>query len=206
LSQSSQDAAPTSNIIIERNTCVNWGVSSPSLEKQDGVVIGPGASCILRKNLFHGPGKPYSVLDAGQRKRGKKSLIGGAAGCLIADNISSWGCEALDGCARNEISFESVSHDNYENASGYGASGWWLKHGPLDVKEQPGEDDADAVPPDDAVPAGLEEEDMSLDDEAPEDLEEGDAIFRSFFMSQDDLVSSSREDYEDGLYEESEEN
>ena len=205
LLKSSQDAAPALNIIIEQNTCVNWGGGSHPRDKQGGVVIGPGASCILRKNLFHGPGKPYSVPDTGQRKRGKKSLIGGAVGCLIADNISSGGCEALDGCARNEISFESVSHDNYDNASGYGASGWWLKHGPIDIKELPGEDDAEPVHVDD-VSSAAEEGGPSLDDEAPDDLEEGEAIFRSFFMSDGDNAAFSREADEDALCDESEEN
>ena len=206
LSKSSPDAAPASNIIIEQNTCVNWGGKSHAMEKQGGVVIGAGTSCVVRKNLFHGQGKPYTVLDAGQRKRGKKSLIGGAACCLIADNITSGGCEEMDGCARNEVAFASISHDNYDNDSGYGASGWWLKHGPIDIKEQPGDEDADAAQVDDVLPATTEEDEPPFDDEAPEDLEEGEAVFRSFFMSQEDYAGSTREGEEDGLYEENEEN
>jgi hypothetical protein len=46
----------------------------------------------------------------------------------------------------------------------------------------------------------------SLDDEAPDDLEEGEAIFRSFFMSDGDNAAFSRESDEDALCDESEEN
>jgi hypothetical protein len=206
LSKTSREAAPTLNIIIEQNTCVNWGGGSHPREKQGGVVIGPGASCILRKNLFHSPGKPYSILDSGRQKSGKKPSIDKSASCLIADNISSGGCEALDGCVRNEISFESVPHDNYDNASGYGASGWWLKHGPFDIKELPGEDDGESVRVDDVSSAATDEDEPSFDDEATEDLEEGEAIFRSFFMSDGDNAAFSREADEDALCDESEEN
>jgi hypothetical protein len=112
----------------------------------------------------------------------------------------------LDGCVRNEISFESVPHDNYDNTSGYGASGWWLKHEPLDIKELPGEDDGESVRVDDVSSAATDEDEPSFGDEVTEDLEEGEAIFRSFFMSDGDNAAFSREADEDALCDESEEN
>jgi hypothetical protein len=206
LSDMPPGASPASNILIERNTCVNWGGGSDLREKQSGILIGPGASCVVRKNLFHGPGKPYGISDEGPHKSGNRPSIGGAPSRLIADNISSGECEIADGCAGIEVSFASASHDNYENASGFGAQGWWLKHGPIDIKEHPAEDEAVAGPLDDISTEAPEENEPSLDDEAPEDMEEGEAIFRSFFMSEGDFVSSSGEEDEHGLYGESEEN
>ena len=197
LSNISPEAAQAANIIIEQNTCVDWGGHLPRRKNLSGVLIGRGASCIVRKNLFHGPGKPYDLQDAGQRQCKKKPSNGRAGSCLIADNISSGGCEAMDGSACNEVKFASVHHDNYDNASGYGAEGWLLKPDLFGPEEQPCDDEAENAPIDDLPQPAPEVDEEALDDEAPEELEEGEAVFRSFFMSQEDFVASSREEDED---------
>jgi|GEM_PF-682606 hypothetical protein len=205
LSDVSPEAALASNIIIEQNTCINWGGGSKTQKKQSGVLIGHGTSCIVRKNLFHGPGKPYSVLETGTRKSRKRPSKCEVASCLIDDNISSGGCETLDGSVYNEVAFAQTALDNYDNASGYGAQGWLLKPDTTGPQEQSNGDDAEIEAPDDLSPAGPEEDELPLDEEAPEELEEGEAVFRSFFMHDEDFVASSREGDEGPLFEESEE-
>lgn len=206
LSDVSPYAAPASNIIVEENTCVAWDCGPLPEKNRTGVLIGRGTSCIVRRNLFHGPGKPYALHDMGRPGGGKRSSSSEIENCLIADNISSGGCESLEGSTGNEVVFKSAELDNYENTSGYGAQGRLLTPDPFGPDERRDDEDAENAPPDDVSLAEPEEGDPSLDDdEFPEDLEEGEAVFRSFFMSDQDLITSSRDGDEDALYAESEE-
>jgi len=199
------EAAPAANIIIEQNTCVDWGGHPARHKNRSGVLIGRGASCIVRKNLFHGQGKPYDLQDAGQLQCKKRPSTGRAGSCLIADNISSGGCEAMDGSACNEVEFASVYRDNYDNASGYGAEGWLLKPDLSGPQEQPRDDKTETGPIDDFSRPAPEMDEEAVDDKAPEELEEGEAVFRSFFMSREDFVSFSGDGDEDAMCAENEE-
>jgi hypothetical protein len=122
------DAQAATNLFIENNTIV--GCSAGAAEAA-GIRIDRGTTCIIQRNLVHGPGKPYLfVNNAGGT---------GESSCVIADNIIAGGGTLLDGFAGSEVTFCDAGSDNYENDSGYGAHGWMLRPEGID----PNLDDAD---------------------------------------------------------------
>ena len=177
----SPDAGTTANILIEHNTCINWGEGAAEMENENGgVLIEPETSCIVRRNLFHGMGKPV-IISKGAKSKSKK--IDGNQ-YLISDNICSGECKAGSGIESAEIVFTALTQDDFDNASGYGAHGRVCKPGvlaPDDGLEEP------FFSLDAPLQETEENEDLISSDEIPEDseegeYEEGEAVFRSFFM------------------------
>jgi hypothetical protein len=107
------------NIVIEKNTMVDWGQDPAS--ENSGITIEPGTTCVVHKNLFHGKGNPYAIIDLDnsphtqERKR-----------YLIDDNAVTKACELPAGVLRAMVTFIAESLDNYANDSAYGARGWML--------------------------------------------------------------------------------
>ncbi len=105
------------NLIIEGNTCVDCGTpgaaGNPDASGEArvaGVLIDAGASCVIQRNLFAGPGRPY----AGNGISGRM---------LIADNLGSRSCDAMNGVVAKEVTFACSDADDFSNESGYGAVG-----------------------------------------------------------------------------------
>jgi hypothetical protein len=156
-----------SNVIIERNTCIGWGRRSGAAER-GGIFIEPGTTCIIRKNMFHGPGTPLEFPENG------KSPLQYAEHHLFSDNISSGGCRPIDGSLAAEVDFSSADADDYANGSGYGACGRALS---AQVPDPDGESRAEIPTYEPPVPA---EEDTV---EIPEGGEDADGVIgRSLFM------------------------
>jgi len=109
------------NVIIENNTCVNGGGETAAC-----VRIDPGTSCVIRRNLFSGPGRacvspePGVEESGGRRRRSRTSLF-------ADDNLASNGCDEAGGCSAGTVAFADEVRGNYENQSGYGAQGWMAR-------------------------------------------------------------------------------
>ncbi|MFC1476513.1 right-handed parallel beta-helix repeat-containing protein [Fibrobacterota bacterium] len=104
------------NTIIEMNTFVDSGTECCS-RSCSNILLDTNSPCIIRRNIFHGKGKPFSV-------RGKKEDLVRRGILYLDDNKISGGCSPAESCGRLEISFSDKNADNYANQSGYGASGW----------------------------------------------------------------------------------
>ena len=103
---------PASNLFIQENTFIDCGKENRFATA--GISIEQGTTCIIEKNLVHGSGKPYSFEYDG---------ISGHTECVVKNNICSGNCETINGFSDAKISFKKAQDDNYENMSGYGASG-----------------------------------------------------------------------------------
>jgi hypothetical protein len=202
----SPDAVATANILIEHNTCVNWGDNVPAKENETaGVLIEPETSCIVRKNLFHGSGKPV-IISGIQEKSDVKKLHNKI--CLISDNIGTGGCEAVTGVLPADIAFAAFPQDDFDNTSGYGANGWMCKPGLISLGEEPQEGNFTAI--DEPLRENEEDEETVLPDEFSEDFDEGEyedgeTVFRSFFMHDDEDRTVSRNPNDNASDEEIEE-
>jgi len=199
----SPDAGATANILVEHNTCINWGLGAAKMHNENGgVLIGPETSCIISRNLFHGMGRPV-IISNGVKSKSKKE----DNHYLISDNICSGECKAAAGIISAEVAFFAPAEDDFDNASGYGAHGGVCKPGaivPDDSTEEPSF----------SISAPLQEiegdEDLISPDEISEDPEEGEyedgeAVFRSFFMHDDEDPTGLRDPSSIASDEESEE-
>jgi hypothetical protein len=108
-----------SNVIIEHNTCIECGENDGAAG--NALRIDPGTSCVVRRNLFCGAALPYPTAPGnktnGQDRRTPRS------GRLTIDNLHCDARRPLDGCGSGEVSFASAGTGNFENNSGFGASG-----------------------------------------------------------------------------------
>lgn len=113
----SKDDRALSNILIENNTFVDNGNKSVGgAGRVAGVRIDAGVTAIVRRNLFSGEGKPYAAAAADSKK----------IRSLIIDNISTNGCEAMEGAAAAEVAFKNAGSGDFTNDSGFGATGMVL--------------------------------------------------------------------------------
>ncbi|MBD3344971.1 MAG: hypothetical protein GF401_07905, partial [Chitinivibrionales bacterium] len=136
------DKVQSENIFIEQNTCIDCG-SETNTEAIAGVHIRRDSSCIVRRNLFHGKGKPYVIdweHDEQERPTQKRNYF-------IDDNLLSGECESLEGTEVSTIEFASVADKNYHNSSGYGARGWVLDRKTYDPDEEEAQDTSHTIPP-----------------------------------------------------------
>lgn len=109
------------NLLIEKNTCINCGTDL-SENRVCGISIEPGTTCIIRKNLFHGEGKPCGFTVSTE-----KTKFDVSTSYLIEDNLVSGNSEVMTGFFSQHITFSNEKSDNFENESNYGAQGWMLK-------------------------------------------------------------------------------
>jgi hypothetical protein len=119
------------NTIIEMNTFVDSGTECHP-KTCSAILLDTNSPCIIRRNIFHGKGKPYRV-------RGKRKDVVGSDTLYLDDNKASGGSASAEGCSRLDISFSDKDADNYANQSGYGASGW-VSEGNLMAYEKEGPD------------------------------------------------------------------
>ncbi len=105
---------------IELNTCIDSGKDCNSVSCRN-IMMDTDSYCIIRRNVFHGKGKPYSIMK-------KKAADTPDPGFYVDDNIASDGCSPVEGCNKLNISFIDSKSDNYTNQSGYGASGWMVEN------------------------------------------------------------------------------
>ncbi|HAJ78953.1 MAG TPA: hypothetical protein DCO75_04210 [Fibrobacteres bacterium] len=129
LSNKIKDLESASNAVVEQNTIV-LGENA----KGTGIVIEPGTTCIVRKNLFHGKGRPYCF----DENRTDVTAVGTsrASGHFIMENFVSGLEEDIDGCNKGNVSFVSEPFDNYTNESGWGAQGWVLSPEAFDPEKK----------------------------------------------------------------------
>jgi hypothetical protein len=158
----------TENIIIEQNTCAGWSQKKPSTVP--GISIEAASCAIIKGNLFWGSGEPYRFVGAGISKEMH----------LISDNLSAGSCATPDGVTAGQFEFGSKEQDNYDNDTGYGASGWMCRPEPHDP---------DLETEDEPV-CGLaatmdESQDVVMDDELEDERENDGALLRSLFFGED---------------------
>ncbi len=161
------------NTIIERNTFVDSGIECGSSSCSD-ILLDTNSNCIIRRNIFHGKGKPYIV-------RGQKRDLLQSGAFHIDDNKVSGGCSPAEGCSELEISFLDKEAGNYANQSGYGASGW-MAEGP----EIPHKESLETI--------SYKPGDYSNKKVLEQNLNVKDRYFRSLFMSTKDCEGEEEED------------
>jgi hypothetical protein len=200
LSSISPQTASALNIIIEKNTIIEWGIAGQ--KKNCGVRIEPETTCVVRENLFHGTGAPYEAVDG--EKSNDHETIGKSPleekKYLITDNIASGACIPLNGCIRLDVAFQSPAFDNYLNNSGYGADGWMLSPEAYDPGPEtmyvPSCNEGTTIGEEEEVGETVSEADFAAVEEAEEDTElletDGDAAdvsVRSLFFDENDDIS-----------------
>ena len=103
-----------SAVLVERNTVVDCG--NPAGGAACGIRTDPGTSCIVRANLFAGPGLPYREPSDARDPSVLPSMF--------VDNVATQGAFEAAGCRRQDVVFADRSGRDYRNDSGYGAEGW----------------------------------------------------------------------------------
>ena len=111
----SENSEAAVNLFIQENTVVECG----GADNGAGIIMEQGASCIIQKNLFYGSARAYSC-------QVDKSAIAGKSQVIVNENLTSNKSQQLDGVSTGDIEFSSFSDGNFQNESGYGASGWVL--------------------------------------------------------------------------------
>lgn len=116
------DLRAGSAALIERNTIVDCGDARK--DGISGVLNDPGTSCVVERNLFFGPGKPY-------RHNGDAESFdaGGALPSFFSDNATGGEAPDAPGCRHIEVLFAGRDNDDFSNDSEYGANGWVLTNG-----------------------------------------------------------------------------
>ncbi len=145
----------SSNLIIESNTCVDCGTPSTDAEHSAGVLIDAGTTCVVERNLFSGPGTPCAG----------KGISGSV---LIAENIASHSCKAMNGVAPGDVTFTCSDGDDYSNESGYGAHGWMVMPEGFNPREDVADESEGYT---EALPGELPEDESNaeaLDEEMPD--------------------------------------
>lgn len=118
------------NTIIEMNTFVDSGTECRTLSCSN-ILLDTSSHCIIRRNLFHGKGRPYGF--SGKRNKARSGTL------YFDDNKISGGCSPAEGCSRLEVSFTDKEAGNYANKSGYGASGWMSEGSRIPIENEDGE-------------------------------------------------------------------
>ncbi len=116
------DLRAGSAALIEYNTIVDCGGAQEG--DISGVLNDPGTSCVVERNLFFGPGKPY-------RHTGdtEACAAGGALPSFFSDNAAGGPAPDAPGCRRVDVLFARRDSDDFSNDSEYGADGWVLTNG-----------------------------------------------------------------------------
>jgi hypothetical protein len=177
----SKEKAAAINLFIENNTCIECG--SKDAAKVAGIVIEAGTTSIIHNNLIYGEGIPYRVDDS-PGNTGNNSTP--KAQYVVENNIASGKCEPIKGFNLQEVVFQGYTKDNFENDSGYGASGWMLKPETFDPHMDDFVEDKDYI-----ESSILEDEDGEL--VIPGDVENYD-LFSRFYTGQIDMETQSEED------------
>jgi len=125
--RTNQERAPSRNIIVERNSCIDCGSGTPTA-RVAGIRIDRGTSCVLRQNLVYGAGRPY-IIAGPDPKRPRLQ----PPQCFIDDNAASGGCGILPGMHDRAIDFVSYAGGDFTNNAPYGAQGWSAGTGPAAV-------------------------------------------------------------------------
>jgi hypothetical protein len=159
----SENSEQAGNLFIEENTIVECG----NADNGSGIIMERGASGIIRKNLFYGSAAAYSCQDY-KSSAANKPLI------VINGNLAPRGSKPLDGVSIDDIELSKFSDGNFENESGYGASGWVLSADTFDKQA----DEAMAAHED--YSSAYEFEDENGDSIIPGESETGD-VFGKFF-------------------------
>jgi hypothetical protein len=158
----------TQNIIIEQNTCADWSYKSPSA--LPGISVEAASSAIIKRNMFWGSGEPYRFAGAGISREKH----------LISDNISAGGCATPDGVMAGQSEFGSNEYDNFDNDTGYGATGWMCRPEPYDPDKELFEEPACGQSKILDEPQDIEKKD-ELEDEVDNDW----AMLKSLFFDED---------------------
>ncbi len=114
--QSHGDQMLCGNTIIESNTCIDSGKNDNQVSGSS-ILIDTDSCCIIRRNLFHGKGKPFRF-QADSGGKSSESTI------FADDNRVSGGCFVEEGCGEIDAGFQDTESGNYATRSGYGARGW----------------------------------------------------------------------------------
>jgi hypothetical protein len=165
--KTNSEQEPSQNIIIEQNTLVDCGIGLHGLGIA-GIQVDPSTSCIMRRNLFYGTGKPYQIAGSAASPTAVASPQ-----CFIDDNISAGGCESMAGSQSRDIAFASYSSGDFSSNSGYGAQGWQTKAGPYDMDAIAGDAERIMAPNEEE-----EEEEEEIEDEIDENenMDEGEDL------------------------------
>ncbi len=124
------DSMLSGNTIIESNSCIDSGIDDGQASRSS-ILIDTDSGCIIRRNIFHGKGKPFSFpADSG---------VNMPESTLFAnDNKVSGGCSVEKGCDEMDAHFQDLESGNYISSSGYGVTGWTAEGAeipPRDLKE-----------------------------------------------------------------------
>jgi hypothetical protein len=167
------DANPAAKtaIVIENNTFVDCGQQVKT--KTSGKMIGynirieSGVSCVVQRNLLYGAAGSTKLAGEPRPEMRKLAKTKEPTACFIQDNLVVDAAQSPNALPGGEKLFCGYGKDNFENTSGYGASGWMLS--PEKYTENP----------DDRVPLTDGDESESAEDSPPdrehevEDLLEG---------------------------------
>lgn len=115
-----------SNCFVERNTIVECGTPAEAdALPVAGVIINPGTTGIMQRNLVYGQGTPYAVVAAGHGSERPAGAVPETR-FVIRNNGGGGGCALLDGVGEAAVTFADAAGGDYANVSGFGAEGVML--------------------------------------------------------------------------------
>ncbi|MBD3241988.1 MAG: hypothetical protein GF331_15470 [Chitinivibrionales bacterium] len=117
------DLSAGSAALIEHNTIVDCGDATQH-DAVSGVLNDPGTSCVVERNLFFGPGRPYRCNGDSE-----SCYTDGSLPSFFSDNACGGTAPDAPGCRHIEVLFAGHDSDDFSNDSEYGADGWVLKAG-----------------------------------------------------------------------------
>jgi hypothetical protein len=118
--------AAAAGVYIERNTVV-----STAPQQSAGSVairIDPGTSCIIQRNLVASTAPVYEFFEQLDSPDLTDEGIGAVRGVAhIVDNLAVEAAVVPEGFSHAEVAFAAAAALDFDNQSGYGATGWVLR-------------------------------------------------------------------------------
>ncbi|MBN1603894.1 MAG: right-handed parallel beta-helix repeat-containing protein [Chitinispirillaceae bacterium] len=131
-----EQLAAASNLFVENNTFVNCGNSSGETQTRNcGIRVEPGTSCIIRKNLVYGSGKPLVIAESQISEQFDDEI---AVATVPPQIVSDKNAVSQRDVTERGFSYVPIKFAgdcvSFENTTEYGAQGWVLTPQVFDPK------------------------------------------------------------------------
>ncbi|NLG18811.1 MAG: hypothetical protein GX556_15900 [Fibrobacter sp.] len=182
--KSNGNSSPASSLFIESNTFIECGSAATEAKPRvAGITIEPGTTCAVRRNLVYGEGEVFYIVKSISYRDNLENIeISTPAQYVIQDNAASGQCREAEGFSTIAVEFSTPESGNYENQSGYGASGWMMRSEGFDPHMDDIAEEDDYLDPD-----SFEDDDGELI--IPGETNQSDLFSRYFEMDESQTIA-----------------